>query len=102
MLLSEIELIEAEGSYCIFNLEDKKKIVISKSLKEYEQILPHENFVRVHRSYLINFNFIKEFDYKNSDIKLKSGKRVPVSRRKKNNFLKMALDTNHIELKKKN
>ena len=59
LLLSEIELIEAEGSYCIFNLEDKKKIVISKSLKEYEQILPHENFVRVHRSYLINFNFIK-------------------------------------------
>lgn len=52
---------EANGSYTNFYLETNVKLMVSKNLKEYEQLLNDQNFLRVHNSYLINLSKVKKF-----------------------------------------
>jgi len=98
--INDIETIKAEGSYCIFELTNKKKIMISKPLKEYVQILPIPTFIRTHKSYLINADMVETFNYKSSELVLKSKKTIPVSRRNKANTLEIMLKMKHIKIKK--
>jgi len=49
----------AESNYTKINLADGTRIVASKTLKDFETILYHPHFFRIHHSYLINLNFIK-------------------------------------------
>ena len=64
-----------------------KKIVISKTLKDVEGMLPIENFIRVHRSFLVNRNYISAFNKINNEIILKGGVSIPVSKGKKQELL---------------
>ncbi len=57
----EILYCEAEGSYTCFKLVNGEKILVSKHLKEYENMLADQNFMRVHKSYLINLKEVKKF-----------------------------------------
>ena len=50
----DILFCEANGSYTDFHLSDRRKLVVSKNLKEYENMLNDSNFMRVHNSFLIN------------------------------------------------
>lgn len=59
--IEEIVMCEASGSYTNVYLKDKRKIMVSKHLKEYEMLLGEENFMRVHNSFLINLNEVKQF-----------------------------------------
>lgn len=62
----DIIWLEASDNYTNLYLNnDKKRIVASKTLKEFEVILPNTVFFRVHRSSLINLDFVKE--YSNAD-----------------------------------
>ncbi len=62
----DIIWLEASDNYTnLFLNNDKKRIVASKTLKEFEVILPNTVFFRVHRSSLINLDFVKE--YSNAD-----------------------------------
>lgn len=75
---------QADDYYTNFYLNDGRKIMISKTLKENEELLADYNFIRPHRSHLINIAYIKK--YVKSDggyIVLADGTKVPVSRRKK-------------------
>jgi len=82
---------QADDYYTNFYLNDGRRIMISKTLKENEELLKDHNFIRPHRSHLINMAYIKR--YVKSDggyIVLSEGTKVPVSRRKKDvivNFL---------------
>jgi DNA-binding LytR/AlgR family response regulator len=61
ILIDEIIYIESMGDYIRFFLEDKK-IVTLLSLSKVIELLPHEKFIQIHRSYIINFekiNFIQ-------------------------------------------
>ena len=60
--LSEILWCSAEGSYTSFHLVNGQSVIISKHLKEYENLLSSERFFRVHRSYLVNLNHITRYD----------------------------------------
>lgn len=74
----------AEGSYTRFFLENEKYIVVSKHLKEFENLLSPYHFFRIHRSYLVNVNKIKRFEKMDGGIvHLESGHQLPVSFRKK-------------------
>jgi two-component system LytT family response regulator len=84
--ISDIVLVSSDSYYSIFHLKDKKKIVISKTLKYYEEILGSD-FLRVHRSHLVNINCIQEFLYENSTVTLNNNMKVPVSRRKINDVV---------------
>lgn len=63
---SEIIFIEAKSVYATLNLTNGRKYEIRKLLKEFEEFLPHDNFIRIHRSIMINTKFIKELKKKNS------------------------------------
>ena len=59
-----------------------KSIWFSKTLKEFEERLTRANFTRPHQSFMVNLKFIDKYD-KSGAIYLKSGKKIPVSSRKK-------------------
>lgn len=85
---SEIAWCHANGNYTQFNLADSKRIMISKTLKEIETSLDPDIFIRVHKSYVVNLEFIKRFHTKDHIIVLKDGTEIPVSQRRKPNVIK--------------
>lgn len=79
---------EADNTYTVFHLLNGKKIVVSKTLKECEQILNIKDFFRVHHSHLVNLNYIREYVRgEGGHVTLLNNQIVPVSRAKKLNFL---------------
>lgn len=85
--VSDIVAIEAARAYCNFHLSDERKFLVSKSLKHFEEILEGESsFVRIHRSFLINLNYIERY-YKNEQrVELINGLVVKVARDRKEYF----------------
>jgi two-component system LytT family response regulator len=80
---SEIVRFESEGSYTTVYLTEGKKIIVSKIIKEFEEMLTSEGFIRVHQSHLINRNHIFCFEKQDNVITMKDNSTVPVSTRKK-------------------
>jgi len=60
--LSEITHCKSDGNYTEFHLLKEKSIIISKPIKEYETYLKGSDFLRIHRSYLINLKHFKRFE----------------------------------------
>jgi len=88
--IRDIIRCESQGSYTIFHLIGKEQIVVTKNLKEYEQLLEEYSFIRVHHSHLINFSYLKEYVKKDGGYAVMSdNSQVPVSFRKRNNLLDM-------------
>jgi two-component system, LytTR family, response regulator len=85
--LDDIIRLQAERNYTRFFFADGKEFVSAKTLKDYEEMLPETNFVRVHRTHLVNKDFIKQYDREGLLI-LNDGSSVEVSRRKKEQVLK--------------
>jgi len=87
--INDIIHLEANSNYTFIHFSDKTKITASKTLKEFEDILPEDIFFRTHHSHLINLNFIKRYiKGDGGQIELQNGNYVDVSRRKKEEFLK--------------
>ena len=81
---------ESQGSYTIFHLKDKEQIVVTKNLKEYENLLEDYSFIRIHHSHLINFAYLKEFVKKDGGYAVMTdNSQVPVSFRKRNDLMVM-------------
>ncbi len=76
----EIIRCEADGNYTLFYIQNKKKILASRTLKEYDEILADYNFLRVHKSHLVNKKFIRSFS--TDHLVLKDDSTVEVSRRR--------------------
>ncbi len=83
----DILYAESDGNYSTIFLADGQKIVLTKKLKEVNQLLPSDSFFRIHNSYVINLNKIKEFLKTDGYVVLKSNHKIPVSRQKKSDFL---------------
>ncbi len=85
--LEDVIVIEADKSYSIFYLKDRK-IISSKNLKYYYDKINDENFYRPHNSYIVNLNHVKRYTYKDSGkIEMSNNMLIPVSRTKRNEFL---------------
>jgi two-component system LytT family response regulator len=85
--VSEIILCEANGSYTNVHLKGNRKIMVSKNLKEYETLLADENFMRVHNSFLINLNEVKQFvKSEGGYILMNNDQQVSVSPKKRDEF----------------
>lgn len=81
--IQDIIHLEADNNYTRFFIKNQDSILVSKSLKEYEMILPKNHFFRCHKSHLVNLDYLVRYDKKDDDILiLKNGNKVPVSRRK--------------------
>jgi two-component system LytT family response regulator len=87
--VKQIEYLEADGSYVHIFLIDKKQKTVSKNLKYFEQALEQfSNFVRVHRSSIINMDYMASYSKSGrGTIILKSGKEVDLARDRKADFL---------------
>jgi two-component system LytT family response regulator len=87
--VNDIIKVQGENVYSIFFLVDGRKIVVSRTLKETEQLLSRWSFMRVHKSYIINLHYIKRYTKgEGGVVELSDGSEVEVSRRSKNEFLK--------------
>jgi two-component system LytT family response regulator len=88
--LEQIIRCEADKNYTTFFLNNGKKIVVSKTLKEYEILLSAYNFLRVQQSHLINLDFIERYDKANGGIVvMKDGAEVPLSQAKREQFFNL-------------
>lgn len=88
--VKDIIRCESSGQYTEFYFEDSKRIVISKSLKEYEELLEPYGFIRPHHSHLININKILRFDKVNGgSLIMETLEEIPVSHRKKAQILQL-------------
>ncbi|MHA7864791.1 LytR/AlgR family response regulator transcription factor [Flagellimonas marinaquae] len=85
----DILYAESDGNYSTIFLADGQKILLTKKLKEVNSILPENCFFRIHNSYIINLNKIKEFLKTDGYVVLESNHKIPVSRQKKSDFLDM-------------
>ena len=79
----EIVLFEASNNYSKLTCKDKRFFIISKSLKEIQEVLEEDHFLRVHRQYIINLNHIKQFNRNSLELTMSTGENVPVARNQK-------------------
>ena len=85
--LDDIIRCEADRNYTSFFLEGGKKILVSKTLKEYETLLSAHNFLRVQQSHLVNIDYVDRYDKKNGGaVVMKDGSEVPLSPAKREIF----------------
>ena len=79
---AEIILLEGSSNYTKFYFLNKKPLIVSKTLKEYEDILLEHHFLRVHKSYVINKAHVEKVD-REGMLEMKNQMQIPVSRRRK-------------------
>ncbi|UKN00492.1 LytTR family DNA-binding domain-containing protein [Paracrocinitomix mangrovi] len=87
--VNEILRCESNINYTMFYFTDDTKLLVTKTLKEFDKLLGDHGFIRVHQSHLINTAFIKEFIKSDGYIIMKDGTKVPVSTRKKQVLMDM-------------
>lgn len=81
---------ESDNYYTNFFLTDGKTILVSKTLKENEELLSDHNFIRPHKSHLVNVKYIKGFLRNDGGyIEMTDGSKVPVSRRKREKIIEI-------------
>ena len=86
--VKDIIRCEADGNYTSFMLTNNRKYVVSTGLKYYEEILPQNDFIRVHHHHLINMNHVVRFLKEDGGYAVMSDDaKVEISRRKKDSFL---------------
>lgn len=82
--ISDIIRCESDGNNTWFMLTSGEKIFVTRTLKQFEQLLEHHGFIRAHQSHLVQLNYVREFQKKDGGyLKLKNGDLIPVSVRKR-------------------
>lgn len=93
MYVVDIETIircESDNYYTRFYFTTGKNLLVSKTLKEFEELLKDHDFIRTHKSHLVNLHFISGFQRQESgQILMTDGSAVPVSRRKRDQVLRI-------------
>ena len=86
--LSDILYCEADSNYTNFHLSGRTLICASKPIHEFEEMLADSHFVRIHKSYVINLEHVREYVRgEGGTVILSNGHKVEVSRRRKEEFI---------------
>jgi two-component system LytT family response regulator len=85
--IDDILYIESDGNYSTFFMTKNQKMVVTKKIKEIDAILPENYFFRIHNSYIINLNKIKEFVKNEAYVVMETNEKIPVARQRKSDFL---------------
>ena len=86
--LKNIICLEGQNNYTKLYFDDRKPLLVSKTLKDYDDMLADHHFLRVHKSFLVNESHVKKID-NDGLLWLSQDVFVPVSRRKKTEVLKL-------------
>jgi two-component system LytT family response regulator len=82
--ISDIIRCESEDNYTKFYIKNNKPVLISKTLKEYEDLLTEHGFERIHQSHLINLSYLKSYIKKDGGyVVMADNSNLPISQRKK-------------------
>ena len=85
----EIYYCKSSGRYTEFFLTNKRKLLASKSLGEYENLLNSDFFFRIHKSYIVNLSMVLNINKKAGNYcELKDGSFIPISRRRMDSLIK--------------
>ncbi len=88
--VKDIIRLQSDSNYTTFYFMDKRKVIVSKTIKEYEEMLAGHDFFRVHQSHIINLNYIKSYTKgEGGSVVMQDGSEIDVSRRRKDEFLKL-------------
>lgn len=86
--IEEIIRCESSANYTIFYLVDGRQLLVTRTLKEFDQMLSERKFLRTHQSHLVNSSFIREFNKGDGGyLIMKDESEVPVSSRKRAGLL---------------
>lgn len=90
--ISDIIRCESDDNYTKFFIKNRKPILISKTLKEYEELLTEHDFVRIHQSHLINLAYVKSYVKKdNGFVVMSDDSQLPISQRKREQLQEILL-----------
>ncbi|MCE6987619.1 LytTR family DNA-binding domain-containing protein [Dyadobacter sp. CY323] len=81
--LDDVLRLEADKNYTSIHLVGKRPFLSSKTLKHFDEMLSEFNFIRTHKSHLVNPKHIKQVSHNNQYLLLSDGSRIEISRRKK-------------------
>lgn len=81
--VDDIICLQGEGNYTYLCTRDRKKYLVSKTLKEFERTLDESIFLRIHKSYMVNLAYVQQGPFnKERQIRLADGRDVAISRRR--------------------
>ncbi len=87
IIIRDVMMLEGEGNYTYVHLINGKKILLSKTLKDFCELFQQNDFARIRKSYLINLNYLKEVDLSGDvSVTMQTGQRIEISRRRKTEF----------------
>lgn len=98
VFVNNIVLIKGDANYSTIYMDGGRVKVVSHTIKFYENHLENYGFLRVHRGYIINPNYVKEYNSDEESILMANGIKAVVSRRKK--YLLRNFKTNNNIIKK--
>lgn len=88
---NQIFYCKAESNYCSIKKIDGKSILVAKTLKYVEEMLPITSFKRIHKTYIINLNYVVRYNKASKEVELTNGEKLPVSFRKEQEFINAIL-----------
>ena len=83
VLINQVVLLKGDINYTTLHLDNGKKKVVPHTLKFFETFLATHGFLRVHRSFLINPDFVKEYDAEQEILIMSTGEEATISRRRR-------------------
>lgn len=81
--VKNITYLKSDGNYTFIYTRNNRRLIVCKLIREYEEMLPKNQFYRVHKSYIVNVKNINHVNNSKNVITLKSGKIIPIARRRK-------------------
>ncbi len=84
----DITRLETYGNYSFVYLANGDRLLVSRNLKEFEEMLPEPDFFRIHQSHIVNTLFVKKVIKDDGDhVVMTDGVKIPISRRRKEEFM---------------
>lgn len=91
-MTKDIVRIETYGNYTFVFLVEGDRMLVSRNLKEFEEMLPEPEFFRVHQSHIVNTSYVNKVIKEDGDhVVMTDGEKIPVSRRRKEEFMNIVL-----------
>ena len=85
--LNDIVYSEASNNYTNIVLSNGKRFLISKTLKDVQEVLEEEHFLRVHRQYIVNLNHVKHFNRNEGILTMDNNDLIPIARNQKEKLI---------------
>jgi DNA-binding LytR/AlgR family response regulator len=83
VLVNNVVLLKGDVNYTTFHLLHGKEKMVARSIKFFEKFLETHGFLRVHRSFMVNPNYIQEYNQDRESLTMKNGQEATISRRRK-------------------